>query len=450
MQRESAPPSMEPRTAVARALETHVPRLTSVAVALSGGRDSVTLLDAVVAAAGQRGHALCAIHVHHGISAHADAWADFCVELCQANNVALHIRRIAVPREPQQSLEGEARRLRYVALAEAANAAGARHVLLGHHRDDQAETLLLQLLRGAGPRGLAAMPAVRTDPSGTVWLRPLLDITRAQIDAYAQARGLRWIDDDSNADDAFVRNALRQRVTPALASVNAAYAATLARAAAHQADAVRLIDDLAHIDAAAAGDGATLDQAALAALPTHRARNLLRWFLYHHGLPAPPTARLEAMLAQLCAARGDALVRLAHAGAELGVYRGRVIVHAPPPVAYDVAWDGQSELALPHGLVRFTRTHGSGIDARHLAAAPVRLRPRSGGERFQLAGNRPRRALKAILHDAGLAPWERAALPLVFCGEALVAVAGFAVDPAYAASENVEGVEIAWHPARGA
>ncbi len=448
MQRDpAAASSMQLRAAVARALDAHVPAQAPVAVALSGGRDSVVLLDAVVAVAGPRGHPLCAVHVHHGISAHADAWAAFCAALCSAQGVTLHTRHITVPREPQHSLESEARRRRYAALAEAATAAGARVVLLGHHRDDQAETLLLQLLRGAGPKGLAAMPAARADPSGIVWLRPLLDVTRAQVDAYANACGLRWIDDDSNSSDVFVRNALRQRVMPALASVNAAYSATLARAATHQADAVRLLEDLAQIDAAAAGHGETLDLAAIAAMPMHRARNLLRWFVRRHGLPAPSTARTDAMLAQLRTARADATIRLAHAGMELGVHRGRIVVHAAPPVAYDVRWRGEAEVALPHGRLHFTRTRGSGIDATRLATTAVWLRSRRGGERLQLAANRPRRALKAILRDAGIAPWERAALPLVFCGDDLVAVAGFAVDAEYAAGKDADGIAIAWHPA---
>src|SRR5207249_8506584 len=164
---------------------------------------------------------------------------------------------------------------------------------------DQAETVLLQLLRGAGPQGLAAMPEARIDATGLKWLRPLLDIPRAAIDAYVKERRLAWVDDDSNADSRYTRNALRSAVVPALASMAAGYPATVARAAAHQAEAAKLIDDLAVLDAADAFDGATLSRKALIELPPHRARNLLRWFLRQRGLSQPSSSRLAAMYDQL-------------------------------------------------------------------------------------------------------------------------------------------------------
>lgn len=443
----SQTPRIALRPAVARALHEHVPAGAIVAVGLSGGRDSVALLDALAAVAPAGGHALVAAHVHHGLSPHADAWAAFCAGLCAQRGIDFRERRVAVPRGPQQSLEAEARRLRYAALAAIAREANAQFVVLAHHRDDQAETVLLQLLRGAGPQGLAAMPPVRAGPFGITWLRPLLDLARSDVDAYAAEHSLRWVDDDSNAGDAHLRSALRHRVIPPLAALVPAYAITLRRAAMHQAEAALLADDLAALDAAAAGDGATLERAAIAALPLHRARNLLRWFLRRHDLPAPSAARLDAMLDQLVHARADASIRLAHAGLEVGVHRGRIVVHAPRPPAFDVPWCGEHEVALPHGTVRFTPTPGAGVDAARLGAAPVRLRPRAGGERLQLAANRPRRALKSILHDAAVPPWERAALPLVYCGDALAAVAGFAVDAAFAASAAGDGITISWHPA---
>jgi tRNA(Ile)-lysidine synthase len=434
------------RAAALRALALHVPRGAPVAVALSGGRDSIVLLDALARAAPEREHRLSAIHVHHGLSANADAWVGFCTGFCAERGVPLAVRAVEVPRLPQSSLEGEARRLRYAALTAAASESGVRCVALAHHRDDQAETLLLQLLRGAGPHGLAGMAAARSEPGGITWLRPLLALSRADIDAYAQRAGLRWVEDESNAHNRFPRNALRHTVMPPLAKVFPAHAATLARAASHQAEAAHLADDLAALDAQAAFDGATLDGAALRRLPEHRARNLLRWFLRQHGMPAPSTARLANMLAQLRDARGDAHVRLAHAEAEVGVYRGRVTVHARSPAAFDVAWSGEPCLALPHGLLVFGHAPGEGLDATRLGGAPVRIRGRVGGERFQIAADRPRRALKSILLDAGIPAWQRSALPLVFCGGALAAVVGVGIDPAFRASPDRPGVTIDWHP----
>jgi len=434
------------RATAAASLAAHVPRGASIAVALSGGRDSVVLLDALIAVAAARDSVLRAIHVHHGLSPSADAWQDFCAALCARRGVPLAIARVDVARGPRTSLESEARRARYAALAEAAHAGRTHHVALAHHRDDQAETLLLQLLRGAGPHGLAAMAELRTDARGIAWWRPLLDVARTEIDAYAAQAGLRWVDDESNAATRHARNAIRHTVMPVLASVAGNAPRTLARAAAHQAEAAQLLDDLAALDARDAFDGRTLARTALAVLPAHRARNLLRWCLRQWGLPAASSARLAAMLSQLAGARGDARVRLSHAGAELGVYRGRVHVHAPPPAPYDVRWNGETDLALPHGRVRIERADGEGIDLSRIAQRSLHLRPRDGGERMQLAPDRPRRALKSILQDAGVPPWSRQSLPLVYVGDELAAVPGVGVDAAFAAPAGAPGLSFLWRP----
>jgi len=436
------------RAAVQRGLDAHVPAGVPIAVALSGGRDSVVLFDALLHVAPARDHRVSALHVHHGLSPFADAWQRFCADLCAQRHVALSVRAIDVPRAPQHSLESEARRLRYAALTEMATAAGVAFVALAHHRDDQAETLLLQLMRGAGPHGLAGMSVARVDAHGVTFLRPLLGIARSAIDGYAIAARLRWVDDESNDETRYLRNAVRHTLMPALANVFPNPSATLARAAAHQADAALLADDLAAHDAAAVCDGLTLDRAALAALPAHRARNLLRWFLRQQGLPAPSSARLAAMIDQLGSARGDANVCLAHCGVELGVHRGRVAIHAKPPPSFDLPWRGELEVALPHGRLVFAPAEGDGLDEQRLAEAPVRIRSRVGGERLQLASNRPRRALKSILQDAGMPAWERRGLPLLYCGETLAAAAGVGIDVAFHARPGHGSVALRWHPNR--
>ena len=438
------------RAAVQRGLDAHVPAGAPIAVALSGGRDSVVLFDALLQVAAARDHRVSALHVHHGLSPFASAWQRFCADLCAQRNVALSVRAIDVPRAPQHSLESEARRLRYAALTEMATAAGVAFVALAHHRDDQAETLLLQLLRGAGPRGLAGMSAARVDARGVTFLRPLLDIARVAIDAYAVTAQLRWIDDESNVETRYLRNAVRHSLMPALADLFPNPSVTLARAAAHQAEAALLADDLAAHDVVGVADGDTLDRAALATLPAHRARNLLRWFLRQQGLPAPSSARLAAMIEQLGSARSDANVCLAHGGIELGVHRGRIAIHAKPPPSFDLPWHFDPELVLPHGRLVARRVNGEGIDAQRLAEAPVRVRSRVGGERLQLSANRPRRALKSILQDAGMPAWERRALPLIYCGDVLVAAPGIGIDAAFHATPGVAGITLSWHPAGGA
>jgi tRNA(Ile)-lysidine synthase len=431
---------------VRHSLRAHVPQGASLALGLSGGRDSIVLLDALAALAPSLGHTVTAIHVHHGLSANADAWAQFCAERCAALGIAYVARRVDVDRQPRTSLEAVARAARYGALADAARAISAPVVALAHHRDDQAETLLLQLLRGAGPHGLSAMPAVRVDSAGIAWWRPLLELSRADVDAYARDRSLAWIEDESNADRRHARNAVRQSVLPAMREVAPQADAILARVAAHQAEAAGLLDELAAHDAQQSLDGAALRLAALADLPPHRARNLLRWFLRSRALPSPSSARLAAMLDQLRGARVDAMVRLAHAGMEIGVHQGRIVVHPARSAPFDLPWSGESRLALPHGILEFETAQGMGIDAEQLSKAAVRVRSRAGGERFQLAPDRPRRALKSILRDSGIPAWERCELPLVFCGDALAAVAGVGVDAGFRARPSQPGVTVVWHP----
>jgi tRNA(Ile)-lysidine synthase len=444
--RSSRPEAADVGAAVAAALDD--PRVPAgrYAVALSGGRDSIALLDAVVAYARPRGRDAIALHVHHGLSPNADHWASACETAARLRGIRCIVRRVAIARAARTSLEASARRCRYDALAGAAREADAHIVLLAHHRDDQAETLLLQLLRGAGPHGLAAMPA-RRDADGLTWIRPLLDVPRAAIDAYGAQLGLRHVDDASNADLRFARNALRRCVLPALAEVAPAYARTIARAATLQADAARLADDLAAIDARIAVEGGTLDCAVLAQLPAHRGRNLLRGFLRAHALPPPSAARLSAMLDQLVCARGDARVRLSHAGVEIGIHRGRAVVHPPRAPAYESKWRGEAALDLPHGKLAFNACAGGGLDLARLENAPVVVRPRRGGERLTLDTRGPARALKRMLQESGLSPWERAALPLLFCGDALAAVPCIGVDVAFRAPPGRRGIALVWTPA---
>ena len=421
-----------------------------VTVALSGGRDSMALLDALASLRPELRFVLSALHVHHGLSPNADRWAEFCAEQCAQRDVALTVTHVQIARAPGKSLEATARAARYAALRHS----DADAVMLAHHANDQAETLLLQLLRGAGPHGLAAMPPAHAG-AGPALLRPWLASPRAAIEAFAREREVRWIDDESNADTALKRNYLRREIGPLLAAAFPGYPATLVRAAEHNADAAHLLDELAAIDAdnACTADehGApTIDRAAFIALAQRapsRARNLLRWFLRRHALPLPSTARLGAMLDQLVHAAPDARVRLAHAGAELGIFRGRILVHAPTVERFAMAWSGEPALALPHGVLEFAPARGEGLAAVALAAAEVTVRRPEGGERISLVTGRQSRAVKRLLYDAGIAPWQRESLPLVYCGNVLAAVPGIGVDAAFRATGDAPGVVLRWHPA---
>jgi tRNA(Ile)-lysidine synthase len=439
------------REAVAAAIAQRIGAVrTRIAVALSGGRDSIVLLDALARLAPEFGVALSAMHVHHGLSPRADAWAAFCADECAKRGTPFALHRVRVEPKGGASLEATARAARYVALS----SADADFIALAHHADDQAETLLLQLLRGAGPHGLAAMPVHRRMPSGASLLRPFLALPRAAIDAYAADRGLAWVDDESNANTDMKRNFIRHEIATRLASAFPGYPATLARGAAHQAEAVQLLDELALLDGEGAIDraapsGAALDRSALIALAArapHRAKNLLRWFLRQHDLRPPSAARLAAMLEQLTHAASDACVRLAHGGAELGIHRGRIVVHPPAIAPFAIAWQGEEVITLPHGTLEFASCSGAGIARAALDGGGVTVQTRAGGERIRLADDRPRQALKRVLQDAGMPPWQRESLPLVFCGDALAAVPGIGVDSAFQAAAGAPGCTVLWRP----
>src|SRR5512134_192461 len=259
---------------------------------LSGGVDSVVLLDVLARVAPRLRLRLSALHVNHQLSPNAGRWESFCRRLCRARGIPFQSVKVGVRRG--DSVEAAARAARHAVFARQ----DCEYVVLAHHRDDQVETLLLQLLRGAGVKGLAAMPAIRkaesrtqkSDPSvvsrqsSPAILRLLLDVTRAEILAYAKARKLKWIEDESNQDIYFRRNFIRHEVLPVLARRFPAYRATLARAAGHLAKAALLLDELAAADAAGHLADAALSVAALRRLPLARARNLLRYFLALHGV----------------------------------------------------------------------------------------------------------------------------------------------------------------------
>jgi len=422
------------------ALVEHAAPGARIAVALSGGIDSIVLLDAAKALAASHPIVLSAIHVHHGLSPNADAWAEFCAAQCAACGVPLTLHRLRLDRRRGRSLEAQARAARYACLADA----DADIVALAHHADDQAETVLLQLLRGAGPPGLSAMPGFR--PGRPALLRPFLDHTRAQIAAYAVAQQLRWIDDESNADRRLARNALRHEIAPLLAARFPGYPNTLVRAARHQAEAAFLLDELAAADSDGAVSAEGLERARLAGLSPARARNLLRWFLRSRGLRPSSEAKLADMLRQIVGASADARIRIRVDELDVGCHRGRVIVHTPEPQAFERVWLGETEVLLPGGVLAFKRTHGTGLAMAKLARAKVTLRSRAGGERIRLASDRPTRALKQLLQEAHVPPWIRQALPLVWCGDELAAVAGLGIALEFQAAPDEPGWSLDWRP----
>lgn len=283
-----------------------------ICVAFSGGLDSTVLLHQLAQARALLPFSLSAIHVHHGLSSNASAWARHCKEVCAKFDVPLRVRRVEVNRAPRTSLEEEARRARYAAFA----AVKADVIAMAHHADDQAETVLLQLLRGAGPKGLAGMPRLKPLSANgfghiSLW-RPLLECARAELAAYAHEYDLRAIEDESNADQRFRRNYLRHRVMPLLAAEFPAATANLVRAARHQAEAAELLDALADADLALAKMDAGLHAETLKRLSDSRCKNALRRWLDRAGLRQPSAARLSALIKALRDSRNDTRLAWVH------------------------------------------------------------------------------------------------------------------------------------------
>ncbi len=283
---------------VAACLARHLEPGAHVRVAFSGGVDSVVLLHLLARLAGAFPCTLSAMHVHHGLNPAAGAWAEFCLAFCERLGIPCVVERVKVPKKSAAGLEAAARQARYAALCKP----GADAVALAHHLDDQAETVLFQLLRGGEPRALAAMSEARVS-EGMLLLRPLLNVPKAELIAYARRHRLKWVEDDSNLDTMLARNALRQDILPLLENHFPDYRERLAGVARRMAEVAALLEHMAGEDRAAHPED-ELDCNELKVLPETRARNLLAHFLRAQGAAVPRPAALREMLRQLVEARG--------------------------------------------------------------------------------------------------------------------------------------------------
>jgi tRNA(Ile)-lysidine synthase len=407
-------------------IESHWPDALSgqcaLELGLSGGLDSVALLHLLCRLRERHPFGLSAVHVHHGLSRDADAWADFCVELCARHRVPLRVERVTVKRAGGQSLEAEARAVRYAAFA----ASPSNALVLAQHQDDQVETVLLQTLRGGGPHALAAMPAWGDGPGLPIW-RPLLSVTRERLQAYAQEYGLAWVEDDSNLDTRYRRNWLRQQWLPALAAYLPDYRQGVARCAGNMADAASVLDEVAAQDLEQAVTQGRVQLDRLAALSLPRQRLLLLRWVERAGLGMPTPASLEEFQQQLWQAAADRQPEWVLPSGVVFRYRGELWAEPlyPVPPALVFAFDPAQVLRLPDwgGELRW-RPDPKGLDAGWLGKS-LELRPRHGGEGLrQSIGTKP---VKNLMQEAGLPPRWRARWPLVFDGDRLLALAGLAV-----------------------
>ncbi|MFT3755633.1 MAG: tRNA lysidine(34) synthetase TilS [Pseudoxanthomonas sp.] len=383
-------------------------RYAPLLVAFSGGLDSTVLLHALAMDAGRRADGLRALHVHHGLQAHADDWAEHCRVFCETLGVPLQIVRVQVTRDGGQGTEAAARHARYRAIADAL--LEGEVLATAHHRNDQAETFLLRALRASGPDGLAAMRPWRKFARGWHW-RPLLDTPRSALLAHAQAHSLQWIEDASNADTDFDRNFLRHQVLPLLRQRWPQLDAAFTRSAALCAQTADLLahEDAQALAAASTDDPHELSVPALLALPSPRRARVLRHWIENLHLPPLPGNGIERIETEILTAPDAAEARFDWADASLRRWRDllRADVFPPPlPSHWQQQWDGRLPLVLPDGgwLVL------EGADA---LPAPLHAHARHGGERITLPGRSHSSELKKVLQERGIPTWTREILPLL-------------------------------------
>jgi tRNA(Ile)-lysidine synthase len=408
-------------------------------VAFSGGPDSTALLHALAQLPEARERGLRALHVDHALHPQSAHWAMQCEAICNAWQVELRILKVHVARASGDGIEAAAREARYAALADALR--DGERLLVGHHRDDQIETVLLKLLRGAGPEGLGGMRAQRELGRGILW-RPLLELPRKTLLDYAAAHGLGFVTDPSNDDRRYSRNRLRHEVLPVLA--------------AHWPHAGDAIMHSARLSRAAADALATQWQAALNTLldpstqsldaggwsglaPALREPLLDHW-LHERGCTAPTTAQRVQIERQIHAREGR-VPCIRWSGTELHVWKGRLWARQPLP-SFDPQWESPwlgEPLVLPDGG-RLT------LSSPVALSRPLTVRLRRGGERMRPAGDAHTRELRDLFQQAGLPPWQRAACPLIYDGEALLAVADRWLDARGKTFFDAIGSKPRWQP----
>jgi tRNA(Ile)-lysidine synthase len=390
---------------------------TAHVVAFSGGRDSAVLLQLAVQ---QKLLGLCAVHVHHGLQAAADDWARHCESVCAALGVPLRVVPVQINPDDARGPESAARAARYEALRTCLPEGGV--LMTAHHQADQAETLLMRLLRGTGVEGLAAMHSLTPFAPGWLW-RPLLQTPHKAIVDYAMQHALPWVEDPHNSAPRYARSWLRQQAMPILRSRWPEVDRQFALAASHAQEADTLLQDLAArwLQSLLREDGGLGIQALAQHQPAEQ-RLILRHWLKKLGLPTPEQVHLQALQHSLLPARESTAPLVCWPGVECRRYRDGLYASAPLPVApahYCQAWDGNAPLQLPEGC---------GVLQMHEQAAPgpVRycVRFTQGGEQLRPAGSRHRRRFKLLAQAAGLPPWVRLRMPMLEADGQLVSIAG--------------------------
>jgi tRNA(Ile)-lysidine synthase len=419
-----------------------LPPDAAVCVAFSGGLDSTVLLHAM---ARLHGHRLRAVHIDHGLHADSSSWRVHCEQQVRSLQVELISQIVQVENIAEIGLEAAARAARYEALRRVLRE--GEYLLSAHHADDQLETLLLALMRGAGLLGLSAMPAIQPFASG--WLaRPLLAFTRAELEQWARAEQLTWLSDPSNDNLSLDRNFLRQKIVTSLRERWPAAAHTATRSTEHLQAAGRALDQLAALDADGAIVGECLDVERLRALDSERRRNLLRYWIRQRGARAPSTRKLSSIDHDMLAASPDRIPCLGWDGWEIRRHRDLLYCEPRlPQIDLDrrLQWQVSNPLTLPSGLgeLRFVSCASGGLSAAKVGDQ-LEVRFRAGGESLQPVGDEHHRKLKKLLQAAAILPWWRDRLPLIYARGQLLAVGDLWIESEFVARVGEPALALVW------
>lgn len=416
-------------------------------VAVSGGLDSSVLLHVLAGLAPGR---LRAVYVNHQLHADAAAWGLHCERLCRQLGVPFIVRTVTVATRAGEGLEAAARRERYRALGSCLQP--GEWLLTAHHEDDQIETVVLNLLRGSGPAGLAGVPP-RGALGGNRLLRPLLGLPRAALVAYAHAAGLDWIEDPSNRDPRLDRNFLRYQVLPLLGTRWPGLRSAITRSARLSSEAARMLEEVGAQDARRVTRAGRIIVDRLQTLSEPRQRNLLRWLCWRELGSVPGERRLREGLAQLLGAASDRNPVLAWPAGEVRRFRSMLFVQRPlgalPATVQTLPVRAGAVLALgpAGGRLRLKRSRTGGLSAARVGSA-LTVRFRRGGERLRPTADAHCRELKKLFQERGIVPWMRDRIPLLYCGDELVAVADLWLAAPFAAVDAEAALRVHWddHP----
>jgi len=421
-------------------------KIKSMTVALSGGVDSVVLLHLLHSLQKKHRFTLNVIHVHHGLSKNADKWVKFCEKLCRDLSVPLDVNYVKLPQKKSLGIEGEARQLRYEKLLQSKSDL----VVLGHHTDDQAETFLLQLIRGAGVKGLSSM--AHFDDTRKLW-RPLLNTSRIDIESYAKLHKLKWIEDESNQNIDFDRNFVRSKVLPLLKNRFNHIIKVISRSSAHLAEAQNLLDDLAKIDLKkhlkSVNYNYKIKVNTLNKLSHSRAKNVLRYWLELNDQMMPSKDLLDELLRQVLTAKKDAELKIELSKEfEIRRYKDEIYIvkkNQNKQKNYEIFWQGESEILLPNGSkLKFKKVKGKGISLDFLKGKNLIISNRKVGESFKPDLKRPTKKVKQLLQESNLPPWERENLPFIFLSKILVCLPSLGVDAKYQTQPSKMGLKVSW------